>query len=132
MLVNERIQVDQSIRRFLMKPEFVVPLTFHFHLVKNDGKLTALFYPSEKPQEFSIFEFHQKFLVNLNLSFNEYLYTFNNNKGIIYRIRFIGTSGFRNLDISVEVERNGPMKRLPITEDHLLQHVVANLRQVAD
>lgn len=135
MLINEKVEVDQSIRKLLLKPEFVMPLTFHFRLVSNatvGSELEALFYPSERPANFSILEFHRKFQVKMMLLFNEYLYVLDDRKGIRYKIRFMGTSSLRDLNISVEAERDSAMKRLPISEDHLLQHVVSSLRRISN
>ncbi len=135
MLINEKVEVDQSIRKLLLKPEFVIPLTFHFRLVGSataGNELEAMFYPSEKPANFSILEFHRKFQVKIILSFNEYLYVLDDRKGIRYKIRFMSTPSLRNLNISVEAERESAMKRFPISEDHLLQHIVVNLRRISN
>lgn len=127
--------MDQSIRKLLLKPEFVIPLTFHFRLVSSataGNELEALFYPSERPANFSILEFHRKFQVKITLLFNEYLYVLDDRKGIRYKIRFMGTSSLRDLNISVEAERDSTMKRLPISEDHLLRHIVSSLKRISN
>ncbi|BFH74242.1 hypothetical protein SJAV_21860 [Sulfurisphaera javensis] len=133
MIYSERIKFDHFLLKIIKRPELFVPLTYHFHLVEKGERFISLLYPREDIKDVKIEEHLQKFILIYKMTPQEVTYVFDNEKGIKYTITI--TSNFisdKYLTISIISEKKGFLKSLPISEEHILTHIIENVKYLVN
>ncbi|BFI74233.1 hypothetical protein [Sulfurisphaera ohwakuensis] len=133
-MISERIKSNRLIARFLRKPELFIPLTYHFHIFEKSGenRYVVFLYPREDTRNVKVEEYLQKFLLIHSISSSDITYLLDNDKGIIYKIHVSLSFKDSYVNIGVFSEKKGLFKSLPISEDHILSHIIDNLRYLSE
>ncbi|WP_221287776.1 hypothetical protein [Stygiolobus caldivivus] len=115
----------------LTKPEFFIPLTWHFHVFekKSDNEYIVFLYPYETTENVKVGEQLQKYILTISSSSEGLKYIVEEQKGKVrYNFIISAISTGRNLNIMVGVEKKGIFSSVPVEPKHILEHISNNLK----
>ena len=131
MWVSEHLVPSPQQYKILSKPEFFIPLTWHFHLFekKSETEYVAFLYPYETTENVKVGEVLQKYILHVSSSSDGINYSLEEQKGRI-KYSFIISMVNKSVNIMVGVEKKGFLTSIPIEPRHLLDHVITSLKSM--
>jgi hypothetical protein len=128
---NETIKYKDYIHRLLGIPEFFIPLTGHFHIFqkKAEDNYVVFLYPYESTENVKIGESLIEFNLNFIKDIEGITYDlWDRKKKINYTFMIPSRPTANRIHIMVKAEKRGLFTQPPVDPQHILDHIVKNIR----
>ncbi len=132
MWASEIIKYSDHVYKLLIRPELFIPLTWHFHIFqkRSDSEYVTFLFPYDNIENIKVSEALAQFKLTWSKSIDGVKYRLEDLKGkIIYTFQ-IPPKHASIISIMVGVEKKGLFTQIPVEPQHLLNHIIENVKLI--